>query len=166
MSSHENLNLVKPTFSLADIEEQRPCNADKLLEWLGVQGEVAITPGTVRRAAYLDLLSCNWFAGRFLTIDACYAWQSRAIYRMQQEGVAVNWWWPLLNGLFSESPLSLKALAETLPPMEHLQILRGCMRLQYEIMVRELVRIIKEGDSRYATRQITVFSGLGQQQQP
>lgn len=160
MSSYENTNLVKPTFSLADIEEQRPCNADKLLEWLGVQGTIAITPGTVRRAAYLDLLSCNWFAGRFLTIDACYAWQSRAITRMQQEGVAVSWWWPLLNGIFSESPLSLKALAETLPPMEHGQILRGCTRLQYEIMVRELVRIIKEGDARYAAEQISQTTNL------
>lgn len=155
MSSYENTNLAKPTFSLADIEEHRPCNADKLLEWLGAQGEVAITPGTVRHAAYLGLLSCNWFAGRFLTRDAYYAWQDRAIKRMQQEGVAVSWWWPLLNELFSESPLSLKALAETLPPMEHGQILRGCTRLQYEIMVRELMSIIKEGDARYEAHRHT-----------
>lgn len=155
MSAYDNKNLAKPAFCSVDIEELHPCNAIDLIKWLGGREAVEITPVVVRRAADLGLLSCNWFADRFLTRRAMETWRCRAVRRLEQEGVAVNWWWPLLAELHEDERLRVTELTTnaTSPPQEIYN--RGCTRLQHEIMVRELMSIIKEGDARYEAQHHT-----------
>lgn len=149
----DNKNLRQQTFSLKDVAHLRPCNREKLTEWLAryPNSEVAITPALIRRAADARLLNPWWFTSLFLTPEALDEWVALC-WTLGERGYWVQWFILASDNMTPEQLEELRVLsgADSLA-----QFAGAEARLRAELAARVLMEIIKEGDARYATEQIS-----------
>lgn len=130
-----NYNLKQHRISGFWLWHNRACNlrnCEKFLQTLRIgeswspETQFEVTAHLVQRAAQAGVLDMEWFCYKVLTWEAYQKWMSLADKQYQQE-----------------------AYNSTLLPVV------GLARVKQECLLRAFLHILKEGDSRYATEQIS-----------